>query len=68
MVGLCLGPYGGPREVGVSYERGTPVTLDGRDFGRYREAHHCQEEAHHLKGAEGGQYAHQLKDLGLLFF
>jgi len=25
MVGICLGPYGGPREVGVSYERGTPV-------------------------------------------
>ena len=25
MVGLCLGPYGGPGEVGVSYERGTPV-------------------------------------------
>ena len=24
-VGLCLGPYGGPREVGVSYERDTPV-------------------------------------------
>ena len=24
-VGLCLGPYGGPREVSVSYERGTPV-------------------------------------------
>jgi len=24
-VGLCLGPYGGPRGVGVSYERGTPV-------------------------------------------
>jgi len=22
----CLGPYAGPREVGVSYERGTPVT------------------------------------------
>jgi len=35
-VGLCLGPYGGPREVEVSYERGTPVIrrdlddLDGR--------------------------------------
>ena len=24
-VGLCLGPYGVPRGVGVSYERGTPV-------------------------------------------
>ena len=24
-VGLCLGPYGGPKEVGVSYKRGTPV-------------------------------------------
>jgi len=24
-LGLCLGPYGGPRGVGVSYERGTPV-------------------------------------------
>ena len=24
-VGLCLGSEGGPREVGVSYERGTPV-------------------------------------------
>ena len=23
-VGRCLGPYGGPRGVGVSYERGTP--------------------------------------------
>ena len=26
-VGLCLGPYGGPREVELSYERGTPVLL-----------------------------------------
>ena len=25
MEGLYQGPYGGPREVGVSYERGTPV-------------------------------------------
>ena len=25
MASLCLGPYGVPREVGVSYERGTPV-------------------------------------------
>ena len=24
-MGLCLGPYGGPREVEVSHERGTPV-------------------------------------------
>ena len=24
-VGLCLGPYGGPRGGAVSYERGTPV-------------------------------------------
>ena len=24
-VGLCLGPYGDSRGVGVSYERGTPV-------------------------------------------
>ena len=24
-VGLCLGTYGDPRRVGVSYERGTPV-------------------------------------------
>ena len=24
-VGLCLGPYGGPRGVAVSYKRGTPV-------------------------------------------
>ena len=24
-VGLCLGPYGGPRWGAVSYERGTPV-------------------------------------------
>ena len=24
-VGLFLGPYAGPKEVGVSYERGTPV-------------------------------------------
>ena len=24
-VGLCLGPYGGPGEVGVSCERGTPA-------------------------------------------
>jgi len=23
-----LGPYGGPREVAVSYERGTPVVQD----------------------------------------
>ena len=22
---ICLGPYGGPREVGVSHERGTSV-------------------------------------------
>ena len=27
-VGLCLGPYGGPRGAPVSYERGTPVALD----------------------------------------
>jgi hypothetical protein len=26
-VALCLGPYGGPRGVGVSYGRGTPVSL-----------------------------------------
>ena len=25
-VALCLGTYVGPMEVGVSYERGTPVT------------------------------------------
>ncbi|KAJ1478951.1 hypothetical protein T484DRAFT_2910247 [Baffinella frigidus] len=25
-VGLCLGPYGGPRGGVVSHERGTPVT------------------------------------------
>ena len=25
IVGLCLGPYGGPRGEAVSYERGTPV-------------------------------------------
>jgi len=24
-VGVCLGPCGGSREVGVDYERGTPV-------------------------------------------
>ena len=24
-VGLCLGPYAGPRRVALSYERGTPV-------------------------------------------
>ena len=24
-VGLCLGPYGGPGEVGVSYERDAPL-------------------------------------------
>ena len=24
-VGLCLEPYGGPRGVAVSYERGTPA-------------------------------------------
>ena len=24
-VGLCLGPYGGPRGGAVSYEKGTPV-------------------------------------------
>jgi hypothetical protein len=27
-VGLCLGPYGGPRGWAVSYERGTPVQED----------------------------------------
>jgi len=26
-VGLCIGPYGGPREFAVSYERGTPVEV-----------------------------------------
>jgi len=26
-VGLCLGPYGGPRGVAVSYQRGTPVSV-----------------------------------------
>ena len=25
LVGLCLGTYGGPMGVGISYERGTPV-------------------------------------------
>ena len=25
-VGLCLGPYGGPRVEAVSYERGTPAS------------------------------------------
>jgi len=25
--GLCLGTFAGPRGKGVSYERGTPVTL-----------------------------------------
>ena len=25
IVALCLGTYGGPRGLGVSYERGTPV-------------------------------------------
>jgi len=25
-VGICLGPYGGPKGGAVSYERGTPVT------------------------------------------
>ena len=29
-VGLCLGPYGGPRGVEVSYERGTPVRECGK--------------------------------------
>jgi len=28
-VGLCLGPYGGPRGGAVSYERGTPVVAQG---------------------------------------
>ena len=28
-VGPCLGPYGGPREGGVSYERGTPCRKHG---------------------------------------
>ena len=26
IVALCLGTYGDPRERGISYERGTPVT------------------------------------------
>jgi len=29
-IGLCLGPCGGPREVGVSYERGTPAPRRAR--------------------------------------
>ena len=29
MAGPCPGPYGGPREVGVSYERSTPVPFEG---------------------------------------
>ena len=33
MVGLCLGPYGGPRRVGVSYERRTPAREGGRTRG-----------------------------------
>ena len=28
-VGLCVGPYGGPNEVGVSYERGAPIATAG---------------------------------------
>ena len=28
-VGLCQGPYGGPRRRALSYERGTPVTVLG---------------------------------------
>ena len=24
-VGICVGPYGGPRRVAFSYERGTPI-------------------------------------------
>ena len=27
-VALCLGPFGDPRGVGVSYERGTPCTSE----------------------------------------
>ena len=26
-VGLCLGPFGGPRGGAVSYERGTPILI-----------------------------------------
>ena len=26
-MGICLGPYGGPRGGAVSYERGTPVLI-----------------------------------------
>ena len=32
-VGLCLGPFDGPRGVGVSYELGTPVGVGGECLG-----------------------------------
>jgi len=49
-VGLYLGPYGGPREVGVSYERGTP------ELGHVRQRHtqSSPETAH-------GDHAHVCK-------
>ena len=33
--GLCLGPYGDPRGVSVSYERGTPVWRPARRVRRW---------------------------------
>ena len=52
-VGLCLGPYGGLREVAISYKRGTPVFRVG---GWY------------LQGvvADGGLDASRKVDIGLL--
>ena len=37
-VGLCLGTYGDPRGVSVSYERGDPVACSPINFAPPREA------------------------------
>ena len=60
--GLRLGPYGGPRGVGVSDERGTPANAAA--FAPWLRAHHDGETPPPVTGARGGvwEQIHNLSD------